>query len=253
MGVVVSICSAGNDSFLCQIFRKLGIPDFERGWLKRILPVLRLQPGLDKALQNHALQLKAWAMGSRQRCSVPSRNCSLVHAAARWVTLLGTPALGGCYTHPRSQLEPKWHPAPWSDMMPQPLGQEGSELQLAEGWGLLHAHPIPTLLPRPQGGPQPPQEVGTNLHNPSLSPAAPATFRKTQKQASQSKLCLLPSVRVSRALLTKVTFGFLESRCAKPYQRLLLPARLLALMWVWAVLFVHIWSATHSLWFLLIE
>lgn len=162
------------------------------------------------------------------------------------------PPIGGCYTWPCSQPQPTWHPAPRSDAMPKALGQETSELQLAEGWGgrnlgLLHAHPIPTLLPRPRGGPHP---AG---HDPWLSPAAPATFRKTQKRASQSKLSLLPSARVSQALLTKITFGFLESRCAKPYGTLLPPARLLALVWVWAVLLVHIWSATHSLWFLLIE
>lgn len=29
MGAVLSICSAGNDSLLCQILRKFGIPDFE--------------------------------------------------------------------------------------------------------------------------------------------------------------------------------------------------------------------------------
>lgn len=90
-------------------------------------------------------------MGTQQHCSVLSRKHSLVHAAAPRVTLLTIPVLRGCYTGPLSQPEPRCHPAPLFDMMPQPLGQEASELQLAEGWrarnwGLL-AHPIPMLLP----------------------------------------------------------------------------------------------------------
>lgn len=162
-------------------------------------------------------------MGTQQHCSVLSRNHSMVHAAAPRVTLLNIPVLRGCYTGPLSQPEPKWHPAPPFDMMPQPLGQKASELQLAEGWrgrtwGLL-AHPIPTLLPCPQGGPQPTRTPTCTTHR---SPAAPTMLRKTQKRASQSKLGFLPSVRVSQALLTKITFVFLASRCVKPYQTLLL-------------------------------
>lgn len=181
MGIVVSICSAGNDSVLCQILRKLGIPDFGRSRPKRILPVSRLQPGLDKALQNHALQLKfgRWAAG-----------CSLVHAAAPRVTLLSIPAFGGCYTRPRSQREPKWHPAPQSARMQRPLGQEGSELQPAEGWrgrnwGPLLAHPIATVLLCTQGGAQPAWAPTCTTHcSHQLHPLRSEKPRKGQAKAN---------------------------------------------------------------------
>lgn len=123
-------------------------------------------------------------MGTQQHCSVLSRNHSLVHAAAPRVTLLTIPVLRGCYTGPLSQPVPRCHPAPPFDMMPQPLGQEASELQLAEGWrgrnwGLL-AHPIPMLLPCSQGGPQP-----TNLHNPSLTSCAHHAQKNSEKGKSK--------------------------------------------------------------------
>lgn len=60
MGAVISICWVGNDFLLCQILRKLGIADVEHSWPKHTLSVSRLQPGLDKALQNPVLQ---WKLG----------------------------------------------------------------------------------------------------------------------------------------------------------------------------------------------
>lgn len=74
MGAVLSICSAGNDSLLCQILRKFGIPDFEHSqstsFPSRLNPRFnpsfnpsRLKPNLDKTLQKHRLQVQLgqWA------------------------------------------------------------------------------------------------------------------------------------------------------------------------------------------------
>lgn len=183
--MLISISSVGNDPLLCQISRKIGIPDFECSGPKHILPVSRLQPGLEKKIAKPCVAIRAQAMGSQQRCSVLSRNRSLVHAAAPTATVLSIPVLGGCHTGPRSQPEPKWHLAPLLDTVPQPLGQEASELQLAGGWRgstwrLLLARPIPTLLPCPQGGPQ-----DTNLHNPSLTSCTHHVQKNSEKGKSK--------------------------------------------------------------------
>lgn len=70
------------------------------------------------------------------------------------------------------------------------------------------------------------QPMGTNLPKPLLPPAVPTAFRNGQAKAN----CLLPSVRASQALLAKIIFIFLESRCVKAYQVPLLPSCLLAPM-----------------------